>query len=414
MSSSLFYPEFGGNAELRSLCVHSQYLEKCDGSPPNFIMRDAIIREIVVMLSCNAWSVPEDFLSFEHFMRELESVDPDSSPGYPYCIKHASNGQMLGYSNGSYSEVRARELYEDMMELVHERSDPHFIRLFIKPEPHSAKKAAEKKWRLISSVSIRDRMLDACLHSSFNSRVVETFPESPIKIGWSPIKGGWKHVGRELYHASDCTAWDWTVAGWIFEIIFEVRKRLCVNPNSEWIRIALKRYADLYQNPWFIASNGVTLKQLVPGIQKSGCYNTLTDNSIGQIVLHVFACLTLGLDFKVLWVIGDDKLQKPMPDEYHAFIGKYCLLKPVENANEFAGFRFLPDAVEPVHTAKHAFNIYHMTPSTAESMAMSYSVIYHRSKSKERIKAYFQVVGFSGLEEDYLDLLWDYWDLWMD
>lgn len=404
----MVYPEFGGNAELRSLLYHSELATELDGLPPSVMVRDAIIDEVCETLHFAKWTIPEDFLSFDRFYTLLHDVDPDASPGYPYCLRYTNNGQLLGYKNGIYDEQKARDLYDRVISYAENDTDADYIRLFIKPEAHSLKKQADKRWRLISSVSIRDRMLDALLFSDFNENIIKTWPESPIKVGWTPLRGGWKMLTNVPTHSTDCSSWDWTVSAWLFEVILEIRKRMCINLNPLWVRLAEKRYRDLFKAPWFVASNGATLRQRFSGVQKSGCFNTIIDNSIGQLVLHIFACLTLGLDRGCIWCCGDDKKNSPQPQKYYDFLSQYCIIKELTEAVEFCGYRFEPSGVvEPMHRAKHAFNIFHMTPKIAESMAQSYSVIYHRSQRKGEIQALFEEVGLSGLPKHQLDALWD-------
>lgn len=407
-AEQMVYPEFGGNAELRSLLYHSQLATKLDGLPPSYLMKQAIIDEVCETLSFAKWTIPDNWLSFENFCVLIQDVDPDASPGYPYCTRVTSNGQLLGYNNGFYDEAKVRDLYEKVMFYAENGTEPDYIRLFIKPEAHSLKKQKDRRWRLISSVSIRDRMLDAMLFSSFNQRLLETWPESPIKVGWTPIRGGWKMLTNVPTHSTDCSSWDWTVPAWLFEVILEIRIKMCTNMTEEWKRLAVKRYRDLFEQPWFVASNGVTLRQLFSGVQKSGCFNTIIDNSIGQLVLHVFACITLGLNRGTIWCCGDDKKNSPQPQEYYDFLGQYCIIKELVDAIEFCGYRFEPGGkVEPVHVLKHAFNIFHMSPKIAESMAMSYSILYHRSERKKEMKELFAELDLQGLSDFQLDALWD-------
>jgi len=369
----------------------------------------SIVNNVVEDLNCLKWRIPDDFLSFDHFIRELRDVDPNSSPGYPYLLRKANNRQYLGMKNdGTFDLDRAYDLYESCLAYINCELSADPIRLFIKPEPISEKKFTNRAPRLISSVSIRDRMVDAMLFGEMNRTIVDKWPESPIKVGWSPVCGGWKMMSYLPQHAADRSNWDWTVKPWLLEACLAVRTSLCENVNSKWIDLARRRYFDLFNDPWFVTSGGLFLRQLQPGVQKSGCYNTITDNSIMQLLLHVFACYKLGLDRGVLIAVGDDTLQTPQPVEYYDFLRGHCMLKPVEEISEFCGFRFLPGGVvEPSHHDKHMFSVRYLGSREASSTSLSYSVVYHRSNRKNLVDGIFSSIGFVGIPNWRLDEIWD-------
>lgn len=369
--------------------------------------REQIITIVSQMLSHLSWSIPEDFISFSHFCRELEDVDMSSSPGYPYCATYVNNQQFLKASEGIPNPERVADLYSYVLNYL-DGTPANPIRLFVKPEPNSKKKHENLAYRLISSVSIRERMVDAMCFGPMNRRMIETWPISPIRIGWSPLKGGWKQMHFYSQHAADRSNWDWTVNPWLLEMCLEIRIRLCENMSDTWKKIAMRRYVDLFSSPWFVTSGGLYLRQLEPGVQKSGCYNTTADNSIMQLVLHAFACQRLNLEPGSIITVGDDTLQTPQPDVYYEFLSKYCQLKPVEEVVEFCGYRFSPGGVvDPVHVNKHAYNLLHMSPSVASDMALSYSVVYHRGNERDWILSLFKRLGLKVFDKNVLDLLWD-------
>lgn len=404
----MFWPEFGENAELRSLKYYAGKRVGLEGVEPPCSLLNIIINDVVSHLQCLKWEVPSDFLTYDHFIRELQEVDPNSSPGYPYCLSRSNNRQYLGLTGSTYDEQKVKDLYQSCLNYISGELGADPIRLFIKPEPVSLKKYENKAYRLISSVSIRDRMVDAMLFGEMNRLVVEKWVESSIKVGWTPVGGGWKFMSYLPQQAADRSGWDWSVKGWLLEATLEIRKRLMKGSNNLWIDLATKRYKDLFLNPLFVTSKGLFLKQLQAGVQKSGCFNTIIDNSIMQLLLHAFACRSLDLDWGVIIAVGDDTLQTTQPQRYYDFLRKYCYLKEVENVSEFCGFRFLPGGiVDPVHFSKHMFNIKYMSPKVAESMSLSYSVVYHRSSKKSLMKSIFRTCGYHPLSEFELDVIWD-------
>lgn len=361
------------------------------------------------MLEHLRWSIPEDWFSYEHFNRELGEVDSTSSPGYPYCATYVNNAQFLGAdSKGRLDRDRVFDLFDAVLDYVMGNEEPNPIRIFVKPEPNSKKKHENQAYRVISSVSIRERMVDAMLFGQMNCKIIETWPISPIRIGWSPLKGGWKLMHFYPQQAADRSNWDWTVAPWLLEMCLKIRTALCDNLTPHWDRLAKKRYQDLFGSPWFVTSGGLHLRQLEPGVQKSGCYNTTADNSLMQLVLHVFACMRLSLEPGSFITVGDDTLQTTQPPEYYEFISQYCQLKPVEDTVEFCGYHFSPGGVvDPVHINKHAYNLLHMSPKVARDMSLSYSVVYHRAKEKNWILSLFKHLKLPAFNDSILDLLWD-------
>lgn len=360
------------------------------------------------MLRHLKWRIPDNFLQYSHFLEELGEVDLTSSPGYPYCISFTNNQQFLKAVDGVVDPLRSADLYEEVVDYMEERSEPNPIRLFVKPEPNSRKKHENGAYRLISSVSIKERMVDSMLFGNMNRKVKETWPISPIRIGWVPQKGGYKIMHYLPQQAADRSSWDWTVEAWLLELALEIRTALCENMDPRWEYLARKRYRDLFHSPWLVTSGGLHLQQLEPGVQKSGCFNTTVDNSLMQLIMHSFACLRLNLDPGVIIAVGDDTLQSPQPDEYFEFISRYCILKPVENVTEFCGYRFLPGGiVDPVHEGKHAFNILHMPVKVSREMALSYSIVYHRGYLGPWFKQLFAYLGLEVFDDRVLDALWD-------
>lgn len=273
-------------------------------------------------------------------------------------------------------------------------SDP--IRLFVKPEPHLNKKIEEGRFRLISSVSIVDQIIDHMLFDPMNDLMVSNWPLVPPKVGWSEKWGGWKIMPRKTWLAIDKSSWDWTVQSWMIDIIFELRKRLCANLSDTWVNLAQWRYEQLYVCPVFVTSGGLYLRQVHPGVMKSGCVNTISDNSIMQVLLHHRVCFELGIKPGNLMSMGDDTLQE-IPDDLEVYLerlGSFCKVKQAIKANEFAGMRFFPSGrIEPLYKGKHAFILLHVLPEILPDLAMAYTLLYHRSSYRNLMENVFLEMG---------------------
>lgn len=329
-----------------------------------------------------------------------------SSPGYPYMTQYADNASFFGYKEGVFDEGRKWSIYRMVVERLRARDcDP--IRLFIKPEPHKESKRQKKSWRLISSVSVVDQIIDHLLFGEFNKKIQDNHVYQVPQIGWAPVKQGWMHMPTQGV-AMDKSGWDWTVLPWLSELVLQLRVALCVNVTEEWKSLAAWRYECLFGAPLFVTSGGHLLKQRQPGVMKSGCVNTIVDNSIMQDILNkVVECRT-GLHSSWMMTMGDDTLQSHPGDiaAYVSELRKYCNVKDVVYGVEFAGFRFMLDRVEPLYTAKHCFTLLHVDPRLVEETAAAYALLYHRSRKGALIKSILRQVA--DLPSDaWLDEIWD-------
>lgn len=354
------------------------------------------------------WRLPDDFLQRSHFERVLGELDWTSSPGYPYLLRHPNNGHFFGVKEGIPNPERVDAVWSMVQQRIAARDvDP--IRLFVKPEAHSEKKLRTEKYRLISSVSVVDQLVDHMLFGEMNDKMIREWIHIPNKPGWSPFGGGWRFMPRETWTATDASSWDWTVQPWLLEMALEFRKRQCVNLTQQWVELADWRYASLFRDPLFITSGGAMLRQLQPGVMKSGCVNTIADNSVMQVILHLRVCAELNLPMTYLFTMGDDRLQEPVYDseKYYQLTSQFCVLKSVQQVNEFAGFRFRGRWVEPVHKGKHAYNILHMKDEVVGDMALSYTLNYHRSQFRSWMEDLFNKMDVEPLPAEVRDLVWD-------
>lgn len=330
----------------------------------------------------------------------------NSSPGYPYMTQYTSNALFFGYVDGKCDEGRMWAIYRMVIERLRARDcDP--IRLFVKPEPHKESKRLKRSWRLISSVSVVDQIIDHLLFGEFNQQIQDNHVYQVPQIGWAPVKQGWMHMPTQGV-AMDKSGWDWTVLPWLPEIVLELRESLCLNLTKEWRDLASWRYQCLFGNPLMVTSGGHLLLQRQPGVMKSGCVNTIVDNSIMQDILNkVVECRT-GLFSSWMMTMGDDTLQSAPQDVegYVAELRKYCVVKDVTFGVEFAGFRFYLDRIEPLYTAKHCYTLLHLDPALAEETAAAYALLYHRSRKGPLIKTILrQVANLPG--DAWLDEIWD-------
>lgn len=218
--------------------------------------------------------------NFGHmFIIALSNVDPHASPGDCQLSNFGStNAQVLGYdSDGFFNVERVKLLYDlvkfRMVQLLGSEPVADPIRLFVKREPHKAKKLEEGRLRLISSVSLIDSFVDRILFQRLQMNQIDKVGKTPIMVGWSPAAGGYRMlsamcVAREDqdYLMIDKTAWDWTVKGWMTKALRDIIINLSPGAPDWWIRIVKNRFKLLFRNPIFSFGDGSRAKQQVPGL----------------------------------------------------------------------------------------------------------------------------------------------------
>lgn len=408
------WPQFGHKAELKSLAQHVALRRGLREDAMPAPLEAKVLAMAVSEHKAAQWNIPSDLFSVEHFVRILEGIDMKSSPGYPYCVRAPTNRDFLkADENGVIPKQSVTMLWEmvsgRLESLLNGESSADYIRLFIKPEPLKEKKLETHRYRIIASVSIVDQIIDHMLFDDMNQTMYQAWDQVPSKVGWSPYVGGWKFMPKKTWLAIDKSSWDWTVQLWLIDLTFKLRQRLCQNMNNRWLQVATMRYRSLYVSPLYITSAGVILRQRKPGVMKSGCVNTIADNSIMQYLLHLRACHDSGTKPSGFMSMGDDTLQEEPENvqNYLDALSSYCIVKKHERANEFAGMLFKGMYVEPQYLGKHAFTILHMKESVSQDIAVAYSLLYHRSHYRKWIRSLFIEMGYQLPSIEELDAIYD-------
>nr|UGO57373.1 MAG: hypothetical protein 1 [Riboviria sp.] len=327
--------------------------------------------------------VPRDFMERSHFDRAFASIDMSSSPGLPYSRLATTNRLLFCDKRGVLRPEQVDWAWNLVVDRLNDRTfDP--IKLFVKAEPMKKEKVAQGRYRLISSISVIDQLIDQMLFGWQNELMMDQWISLPPKVGWSPMVGGYKIFHPNMRMAIDKKAWDWTVKGWMVEQELKLRCWLA-HGDPTFADLAEWRYKCLFKDALLVLSSGVVLRQNVTGIMKSGTVNTIMTNSILQILLHYRVCAELGIDPGWLWSMGDDTLQTILGDLdlYLALLREYCLAKDPVMAVEFAGFKFSAENVEPLYPAKHAYNLLYFDPRYRDDVRISYSLLYAKSADSD-------------------------------
>lgn len=259
--------------------------------------------------------IPDDFDTFQGFMRAVRRLDNASTPGYPHCTEYPTIGEYLGFNGFEYDQFRLQRLWFQVQCLFDGELDL-FFNVFIKEEPHKMSKIEEGRFRLIVGSPLPFQIFCHMLFDFTNDMLISKSYELPTQQGiilnsgnWRNYRKSWVSLGLDL--GVDKTAWDWTVPGWKVDLVMQLRSRLVFGSKYErWCLMARKAYHCLYYDAKLILSDGRCFKQMYPGIMKSGCVNTISDNSFMQIIDHVLVCEDLRIScFPLPRALGDDTLQ---------------------------------------------------------------------------------------------------------
>lgn len=260
------------------------------------------------------------------------------------------------------------------------------VKVFIKQEPHKRSKLDEQRYRLISSVSAIDTMVDRLLYQEWVSKIVSHYSQGPIMVGWSPVTRGaplvLEKVGAGPYLNVDKSSWDWTTQPWLLELVHDVIAQLAVNPHDTWTVLHDNRFSALFNCPTFQTSDGQFFVQPEPGVVKSGMYLTTLYNSLAQVVLHELLCELMEEEVPLPVFIGDDAIQAdfPLAEVYYSVMQHLGFRVKVYRSDsaEFAGAHLGPGfAFIPEHVEKNFFNLAHTDNAILPAALTSYQLLYY-------------------------------------
>ncbi|WCH76245.1 P1-P2 fusion protein [Ageratum virus 2] len=384
--SQFGWPETGAQAELSSLAYQAarRLAAQNKATVPHPALREDVIQRTVLAyraaaVEADRWTLDLD----ERHMRIafadcVRSMKADAGCGVPFAgyNNQTTHGDWC-FDDESYHNLeslvfarlhRLRTInFSDPVQAVRDGlCDP--VRLFVKPEPHKREKIANKRYRLIASISIADQLVARMLFRLQNERELELHMQIPSKpgLGFSKDEQVLSFVEQVASLASttpeqlvaswpsyiiptDCSGFDWSVQAWMLEDELEVRNRLTLNLSPELRRMRAGWLRCLSQSV-FCLSSGVLLAQTEPGIQKSGSFNTSSTNSRVRFMASLYAgapwCVTMGDD--ALEGVGSDL-------SVYEGLGLKC-----ERADEFDFCSHIfqaPHKVIPKNISKMIFNL---------------------------------------------------------
>jgi hypothetical protein len=317
-------------------------------------------------------------VTVQDVIRMFPFLNRKSSPGVPWAGLAKSKGELCDKHGMLVAEAvverlqklhdfdSTNPLYEDPAELVKAGLvDP--VRLFVKQEPHTKEKALEERWRLISSVSVADELIERLLCHVQNEHEIDTWTTCPSKpgIGLSSdeqSKALFESVLPELATAAeaDVTGWDWSVKWWMFQLDIAARILLCgAKAKSSFAKVLHARVWCLARSV-FSTSDGRLFKQTVPGVMKSGSYLTSSTNSRMRVMLAYL--------IGALWAIamGDDSLETFTEGAVAAYARYGIKVKMFNRCGidsfEFCSHRFKNGIAVPLNWAKGLYRLLSAVP----------------------------------------------------
>lgn len=206
----------------------------------------------------------------------------------------------------------ATELPSDPLDLVRAGfCDP--VAVMIKGEPHNREKISTGRLRVICLVSIADEVVERLMYANQNEAEIMEWATCPSKpgIGFSEeqVTEFVRNLPNCVVVSSDVKGWDFCVSEWGFDIDDKFRCYSTGLDETSLFYRCLSKRSYVFCRSLFVLSDGTLLKQLSPGVMKSGSYRTSSSNSR----IRVAAALIVGAPWAQ--AMGDDAIEGESEDK---------------------------------------------------------------------------------------------------
>lgn len=361
------------------------------------------------------WELPEDFLEFTQFERILYTLDRTSSPGYPYCNEAPTIGEWLKFDGVQFDQLQVHRLWVDVQNVIKGDFD-HIFRVFIKMEPHTKKKEREKRWRLIIASALSVQVVWNMLFSPIQNLEIDNAHLLPSQQGMILCNGGWKLFldiwTRKGFNCGlDKSAWDWTYPFWMLMLDLELVYRLGRGKRmQEWLNIALWLHKDAFQDARIMLSDGRIFQQVVDGMMKSGLFPTISKNSRGTIIAHIYNCILTNTPIYPLpAAVGDDSLQdEEQVKDLSGYEKMGIVIKEITRGLEFVGNTFTPSGPAPLYIKKHLFKLPYVKEEHLTTYVDAMARMYAHSEHYELWQALASVLRIPIHSRKYYQMWYDY------
>nr|AEE36660.1 RNA dependent RNA polymerase [Velvet tobacco mottle virus] len=321
------WPERGSKAEFDSLLLQASRFRRTS-CPEQTERKCEVLAEKYPKSRAHRCFRRENFCQRQLLREQIEAtttspeINDKASPGSPWSRLEKTNGEFISRFKDLLIEAVLRRvlllastptseiLCMSASDLVRASLvDP--VRLFVKQEPHTKKKLNERRFRLISSVSIVDQIIERLLFGPQNRLEIALWHQIPSKPGMGlSARTQADLLWNELFAKSeiapaaeaDISGFDWSVQEWELWADLSMRISLCEDMHDGLRRLMVNRYR-CFMLSCFQLSNGELYEQVEPGLMKSGSYCTSSSNSR-------IRCL-MGYLIGAPWIIamGDDSVE---------------------------------------------------------------------------------------------------------
>lgn len=341
-----------------------------------------------------------------------DSVKRDSSPGFPFCNLARDNGQLFDNSWALVRSAACQRLH------LLSQADPDQVRsmtaaqliesgltdevrVFVKNELHSTAKVQEGRMRIIASVSVIDQLVERVLNGPQNNAEIASHEYLPSKPGMGTHDEGLASLRRSIGKlgspmSSDISGFDWSVSQEWLDLDARVRARLA--GAGRLSRMFVNRATCLGKSR-LVFSDGDVWDQQLPGVQKSGSYNTSSTNSRIRVALGLLVAKRGGWEGAVM-AMGDDAVEHVPRGMRCGIVELYgdlgFTLKDPSREIEFCAYRFKPEGYEPVRWHKMLASLLNSRPRPEAVAELKAALAYElrHSPHLHRAMGVLQAVGW--------------------
>jgi len=373
--NDLSWPGTSESAILASIAFQAG--RRIKGEEPPASRQESLVQDALaayphttVPLWCAGEDINEDLLR-EVLDRIVDSqLNRSSSPGIPLKRLDSTNLSVLEANYELIIDATVQRLRllaqcnpeEDPASLVElGLCDP--VRFFVKKEPHSAEKVAQRRLRLIASVSLVDQLVERTLFTLQNKAEIADYINTPSMPGLgltddAQLQQIWNLVsllsGGDLSNAAeaDVSGFDWSVQAWELRLDGRMRIALMGAKTDSLVARLINNRIKCVVNATFATSTGQLFKLAIPGIQLSGSFNTSATNSR----VRWFLARLAGASWAI--AMGDDCVEEFTPGAvavYERMGHKLKMYTRCENSFSFCSHIFTKDVAHPENGDKTLF-----------------------------------------------------------
>jgi len=279
------------------------------------------------------------------------------------------------------------------------------VRIFVKDEPHSAKKVAEGKLRLICSVALVDQVIDRLLFTPQNKIEINNVNHIPLKPGLGLNDTGMQALydyvqtcPSSSVDSADVSGWDWTVDE--SDMLSYGLKTIDSYKLSvqSFGAILIRARCLLLSRKVFSTSGGELYAQTRYGVMASGSYITSSANTW----IAVRTARKAGSPWAM--AMGDDLLTAPIenPKEKYTAMGKKLKFYQVgtKDSFEFCSTKFDGGPLGvPLNAFKSIYRLLSNAGDNFSRMCLVRQFKYEYRHSPE-LARYVKIIEDSGFTRD--------------